>query len=281
MYGFTSCLLFSIESQHTVGYGVRAPTEECPEAIFVNSVQCMLGDILRTIITGVIFAKITLPKRRTETLLFSRYAVVCLKDGILCMQFRVGDLRKNLLVDAEVKAILLRTTKTREGEVLHQNQTVLKTYVDDCVGNLHFIFPMTIVHKIDETSPFFRMSPSNLSNKNLEIVVILEGVNESTGQSVQARTSYTAREIFWGRKFEQILSYDPVEEEYNVDFSKFDDIIPAFTPLCSAQHLKENFVQHQLSLQMFNGGSNLTPGDWSSKSSVSSEYAVEKAAKNN
>ena len=31
--------IFSVETQHTIGYGGRQTTEECPEAIFIMSVQ--------------------------------------------------------------------------------------------------------------------------------------------------------------------------------------------------------------------------------------------------
>ena len=36
---FTTAFLFSVETQHTIGYGGRQTTEECPEAIFIMSVQ--------------------------------------------------------------------------------------------------------------------------------------------------------------------------------------------------------------------------------------------------
>lgn len=31
VYDFTSAILFSIETQHTIGYGLRVPTNKCPE----------------------------------------------------------------------------------------------------------------------------------------------------------------------------------------------------------------------------------------------------------
>ena len=37
--GFPSCFLFSLETQHTIGYGSRHTTTECPEAVLVTSVQ--------------------------------------------------------------------------------------------------------------------------------------------------------------------------------------------------------------------------------------------------
>jgi len=36
---FLSAFLFSLETQHTIGYGHRYVTEECPEAIFMLCLQ--------------------------------------------------------------------------------------------------------------------------------------------------------------------------------------------------------------------------------------------------
>ena len=37
--GFASCFLFSLETQHTIGYGSRQTTTECPDAMIVVSLQ--------------------------------------------------------------------------------------------------------------------------------------------------------------------------------------------------------------------------------------------------
>ena len=39
--GFASCFLFSLETQHTIGYGSRQTTTKCPDAMLVVSVQVM------------------------------------------------------------------------------------------------------------------------------------------------------------------------------------------------------------------------------------------------
>ena len=41
---------------------------------------------------------------------------------------------------------------------------------------------MTIVHKIDENSPLYELGASDLKEEEFEIVVLLEGVIESTGE---------------------------------------------------------------------------------------------------
>lgn len=56
---------------------MRTTTEECPEAIFVMCFQSIYGVFVQAFMVGIVFAKMTRPKQRTQTLLFSKYAVVC------------------------------------------------------------------------------------------------------------------------------------------------------------------------------------------------------------
>ncbi|XP_044272328.1 ATP-sensitive inward rectifier potassium channel 12-like isoform X2 [Tribolium madens] len=239
IHSFTSCYLFSIETQHTIGYGVRTTTEECPEAIFIMSMQSIIGMMIQAFMVGIVFAKMTRPKLRTQTLLFSRNAVICQREGHLCLMFRVGDMRKSHIIGASIRAQLIRARKTKEGEVLSNFQTELSVSADGCDNNLFFIWPMTITHKIDEESPLYHLSASDMLQDKFEIVVILEGTVESTGQTTQARSSYLATEILWGHRFEPVVSYNKDRQGYEVNYSKFDNTYPVDTPLCSGAELAE------------------------------------------
>ncbi|XP_061377318.1 G protein-activated inward rectifier potassium channel 3-like isoform X4 [Danaus plexippus] len=236
---FTSCFLFSIETQHTIGYGSRTTTEECPEAIFIMCLQSIVGVMIQAFMVGIVFAKMTRPKHRTQTLLFSRYAVVCQRDGELCLMFRVGDLRKSHIIGASVRAQLIRTRTTKEGEVLSHYQTELELNADGCDSNLFFIWPITMVHRINASSPFYGVSAADVLQEKFEIVVILEGTIESTGQTTQARSSYTTSEIMWGHRFVPLVSYNRERQGYEVDYSKFEETSQVDTPLCSAKELDE------------------------------------------
>ncbi|GJQ81862.1 hypothetical protein Trydic_g9888 [Trypoxylus dichotomus] len=235
---FTSCFLFSIETQHTIGYGSRATTEECPEAIFVMCLQSIAGVMIQAFMVGIVFAKMTRPKHRTQTLLFSKNAVICQRDGLLCLMFRVGDMRKSHIIGASIRAQLIRPKTTKEGETLNQYQTELSVSADGCDGDLFFIWPMTIVHKIDSNSPLYHLSPRNFLNEQFEIVVILEGTIESTGQTTQARSSYIANEVLWGHRFEPVVCYSKDRRGYEVNYSKFDNVLEVDTPLCSGYELQ-------------------------------------------
>ncbi|XP_045497317.1 G protein-activated inward rectifier potassium channel 3-like isoform X1 [Colias croceus] len=239
IYDFTSCFLFSIETQHTIGYGSRTTTEECPEAIFIMCLQSIVGVMIQAFMVGIVFAKMTRPKHRTQTLLFSKHAVICQRDGELSLMFRVGDLRKSHIIGASVRAQLIRSRTTKEGEVLSHYQTELELNADGCDSNLFFIWPITMVHKINASSPFYGVSAADVLQERFEIVVVLEGTIESTGQTTQARSSYTTSEIMWGHRFVPLVSYNRERQGYEVDYSKFDETTQVDTPLCSAKELDE------------------------------------------
>ncbi|RZC33394.1 ATP-sensitive inward rectifier potassium channel 11, partial [Asbolus verrucosus] len=239
IHGFASCFLFSIETQHTVGYGIKATTDECPEAIFVNAVQCIIGFIMQGIMAVIIFSKMTLPRLRSQTLLFSKNAVICPRNNQLCFMFRMGDMRKNHIIDANVRAYYVRSERTIEGEILDHHQIELPLMVDGCKTGLFFNWPLVVFHRIDKNSPLYYLVPSDLNQDRFEIVVLLEGTTQSTGQMTQARTSYVPSEIKWGKKFEVLLNFNYDRREYEADFSKFDELLPISTPLCCAAYIEE------------------------------------------
>ncbi|XP_011138850.1 uncharacterized protein LOC105182829 isoform X2 [Harpegnathos saltator] len=247
IFSFTSCFLFSIETQHTIGYGSRSTTEECPEAIFVMCIQSIAGVMIQAFMVGIVFAKMTRPKQRTQTLLFSRNAVICQRDGELCLMFRVGDMRKSHIIGATVRAQLIRNRTTKEGEILSQNQQELIVGTDGQNGDLFFIWPTTIIHRINEESPFYNMSAEDMLTDRFEVVLILEGTIESTGQTTQARSSYLPQEILWGHRFDPMVSYSKERQGYEVDYSLFDSTTQVDTPLCSGKELAEFYrVQDDL-----------------------------------
>lgn len=239
VYGFASCFLFSIETQHTIGYGARYTTEECPEAIFVMCIQSIIGVMIQAFMVGVVFSKLTRPKMRAQTLLFSRSAAICQRDGQLCLMFRVGDMRKSHIIDARIRAQMIRMRVTDEGEIMPYYQHELRCGVDHDESDLFLIWPMTIVHKITPDSPLYNISAADLLKEKFEIVVILEGTVESTSMTTQARSSYLPSEIKWGHRFEPLVTFRKDSGQYAVDYSLFNNTYEVDTPLCSSRDLDE------------------------------------------
>ncbi|KAH9186575.1 hypothetical protein AeNC1_011451 [Aphanomyces euteiches] len=67
----------------------------------------------------------------------------------------------------------------------------------------------------------------HLAQSELEVVVILEGTDSTTGNTMQARFSYTSHDIKWHHTFARCVSRHPTTNGALVDFDKFHDLSPA------------------------------------------------------
>lgn len=181
--------------------------------------------------------------------MFSKYATVCLRDDQMCLTFRVGDVRsKSHIIGATIRASLVSQKLTNEGEIIPFYHHQLDVKIDDARNNLLLIWPLTIVHIIDRDSLFYEMNSEQLANFKFEIITVIEGTVESTGQSIQVRTSYLPSEVKWGYRFEPIIStqgYGPYAQTI-IDYNKFNKILPVETPMCSAkeyEHFKFKMIR--------------------------------------
>ncbi|XP_041832912.1 ATP-sensitive inward rectifier potassium channel 8 [Melanotaenia boesemani] len=234
---FTSAFLFSIEVQVTIGFGGRMITEQCLTAITVLILQNIVGLIINAVMLGCIFIKTAQSKRRAETLIFSRHAVIAVRNNRLCFMIRIGDLRKSMIIGATVRLQVVRKTTTPEGEVIPIHQIDVQTESAVASNNLFLLAPLIVCHVIDKNSPLYDLSAMELQCSDLEVIVILEGVVETTGITTQARTSYVSEEIQWGHRFVPIVTEE--EGVYSVDYSKFGNTVKVATPCCSARELDE------------------------------------------
>ncbi|KAL2093709.1 hypothetical protein ACEWY4_011021 [Coilia grayii] len=246
---FSSAFLFSIEVQVTIGFGGRMITEECVSAIVILIVQNIVGLVINAIMLGCIFMKTAQAKRRAETLIFSKHAVIGFRNGKLCFMIRIGDLRKSMIISAAVRMQVVRKTTTNEGEVVPLDQIDIQ--MDNPIGTngIFLVSPLIICHIIDKNSPLYEMSAEDLQNENIEVIVVLEGVVETTGITTQARTSYLPDEILWGQRFVSTVSEE--DGVYAVDYSKFGNTVKVPTPVCSAKQLEEGGGLEMFRLQDF------------------------------
>ncbi|XP_051788301.1 G protein-activated inward rectifier potassium channel 4 isoform X1 [Erpetoichthys calabaricus] len=232
---FVSAFLFSIETETTIGYGHRVITENCPEGIILLLIQAIIGSIVNALMVGCMFVKISQPKKRAETLMFSNKAVISARDNKLCLMFRVGDLRNSHIVEASIRAKLIKSKQTKEGEFIPLNQTDINVGFDTGDDRLFLVSPLIICHEINEKSPFWEYSKAQMEKEEFEIVVILEGMVEATGMTCQARSSYLDTEVLWGYRFTPVLTLE--KGFYEVDYNSFHDVFETHTPFCSAKDL--------------------------------------------
>ncbi|XP_029461374.1 G protein-activated inward rectifier potassium channel 1 isoform X1 [Rhinatrema bivittatum] len=237
VYNFPSAFLFFIETEATIGYGFRYITDKCPEGIILFLFQSILGSIVDAFLIGCMFIKMSQPKKRAETLMFSEHAVISMRDGKLTLMFRVGNLRNSHMVSAQIRCKLLKSRQTPEGEFLPLDQLELDVGFSTGADQLFLVSPLTICHVIDAKSPFYDLSQRSMQTEQFEIVVILEGIVETTGMTCQARTSYTEDEVLWGHRFFPVISLE--EGFFKVDYSQFHATFEVPTPPYSVKEQEE------------------------------------------
>lgn len=158
VHDFTSALLYSVETQHTIGYGLRHITEECSFAIIFLMLQSCFGIFVQGLVAGVVFAKISRPSKRKRTIIFSHNAVVSERDGKLCFMFKLANIRISQLSDAKIKIIMIKSRRTDEGEFIPFQSYDMKVG-HNWSGNdsVFFPWPKTVEHVIDEESPLYEI----------------------------------------------------------------------------------------------------------------------------
>lgn len=226
--GFTGAFMFSMETQATIGYGFRGMTENCMVAIAVVTVQDIFSCLLDTIVIGIVVAKMASARKRAQTVGFSSCAVVNLRDGVLCLSWRLGDLRGNHILEGAVKATLVRYRKQPLGYVV-------MLYQDLDIQNRDIVLatPATIIHKMEPGSPLYSLGPEDLLEDHFELVVSFTYTGDSTGMLHQTRISYTPGDIRWGQQFRDMLKVG--RKCYKVDYSLFNETTWVPVPLLSAE----------------------------------------------
>ncbi|CAF1065338.1 unnamed protein product [Didymodactylos carnosus] len=239
VHSFAGIVLFSIETQQTIGYGTRSVNENCHFGVFLIMVQSSIGVLIQSFVVGLVFAKISRPRLRAETLLWSKHAIMCLRDGSYTLQCRVGDMRKSFLVEAHVRMYMIKKRITKEGEEIPLNTYDMNVGYDTGTDRIFLIRPLIIQHTINEKSPLWNMSKDDLMKERFEIVVLLEGVVEATGMTTQARISYLPSEVIWGCRFESLVTFEKGRGQYRVDYTKFNHIYSVQMPNVSAKEMSK------------------------------------------
>ena len=79
---------------------------------------------------GLVFSKLSRPRNRSKTIIFSNQAVVTKRNDRLCLIIRIGDLRDdNFILGTQISAKLLRRRTSVEGEVYQVDMMLVNVSV--------------------------------------------------------------------------------------------------------------------------------------------------------
>ena len=213
---YADAFYFSIQTMATIGYGKFVPADTYTHfLVFIESVAGLLWTALTT---GLIFARFARP---TARILFSRVAVVGVRDGVQSLVFRLANERSNHVVEAQLRVTLFRTEMTLEGE------RVRRYYDLPLVRNQspQFIMTWTAVHPITESSLLYGKTKEALLADEVEILVTFVGLDNTFAQTVHARHSYAIDDLRWNERLKDLFCTDANGRRY-VDFHVFHETFP-------------------------------------------------------
>jgi inward rectifier potassium channel len=208
---------FSVQTMATIGYGAMAPTT--PLGHFLVLIEALIGMFTTAVVTGITFAKFARP---TARILFCKNAVICPRDGVPHLMFRMANWRHNQVSEVQVRVVLLVTEKTREGESLRR-QIELPLAQNRSV---FFVLTFNVMHQINEQSPFFGPNAMhNLKEKSAQIWLSMTGYDETLAQNISARQLYELSDIVQEHRFADVMTVLP-NGARQIDYNKFNELIP-------------------------------------------------------
>jgi inward rectifier potassium channel len=214
---FEDAFFFSVQTMSTIGYGRMVPTSTFANAVV--TMEALFGLVTLALGTSLMFSKFSQPRARV---LFSRNAVVSVRDGVEVLMVRLANERTTGLVEAQLRLVLVRDETTLEGEAVRRFYSLPLARAASAV----FALSWTAIHVIDETSPLFGETPESLRASRADVVASLVGIEEATAQQVHARYAWKADDILFDHRFQDILMVLP-DGRRQLDYGRFHEIEPA------------------------------------------------------
>ncbi len=199
MSSFENAFFFSVHTLTTVGYGNIYPVGGWTNA--TSAAEAATGLMVFAVITGLLYGRFSRPSAR---FLFSNRALIAPYQDGNSLQFRLANARDNVLLNVEAR-VLLMTVETRDSQLK-------RNFIDLNLERRHvYFFPLTwtVVHPIDPDSPLYGKTLEDLAKTATEILILIQGFDDTFSQLVHAQYSYRHDEIIWGAKFVPAFSVDP------------------------------------------------------------------------
>lgn len=213
---FGHAFFFSVQTFATIGYGHIVPNGTASN--LVVTVEALVGLMYQALATGLLFARFARP---TASILFSRRAIIAPYGNGRALMFRiVNRRRRNEIIELEAQVLFSALQPDERGGTVRRYTTLALE------RNKVTFFPLswTIVHPIDEASPFFDATPAGLESQQAEILVLLSGTDETFEQTVHARSSYRADEILWNARFASMFVQTDARSRVSVDVRRIHEI---------------------------------------------------------
>jgi inward rectifier potassium channel len=210
---FANAFFFSVHTLTTVGYGNVYP--EGVGANTISALEAATGLMVFAIATGLLYGRFSRPSAR---LIYSKNALIAPYQDGTSLQFRITNARRNVLINMQARIVLM-TVDSSNGELS-------RNFIDlplERRSIYFFALTWTVVHPIDAASPFFGKSREDLARLAAELLILIEGFDDTFSQVVHSMYSYRHDEIVWGAQFIPAFKIDS-KGDLVVEVDRIDDM---------------------------------------------------------
>ena len=187
-------------------------------------IEVLCALLMQASLLGLVFARFSAPGARASAIRFSSI-LACFRgsDGMRRLAFRVANVRKHQVLQPEVRMLLLHKEKLSNGKQEYRYHELALNHISGG-HQLWLGVPSIVSHTIDPSSPLWGVSRAQLEKNTdeIEFVVLLDGIDETTSTVLQARHSYSPANIQWNREFAGVLQRSQRTGSLGADFSCFD-----------------------------------------------------------
>ncbi|HTM20275.1 MAG TPA: ion channel [Kofleriaceae bacterium] len=214
-HSFADDFYFSAHTLGTIGYGSMYPQTTAANLLVIA--ESVVGLLATAVATGLVFTKFSHAAGRVA---FTREIVIAPVDGVPTLMVRLGNERGNQIVDTRFRMMYSRTEVTREGVTLYRMYDLRLVRERAPV----LARSWTVMHRIEADSPLFGQTPADLKRQEAEIIIMVVGLDDTTGQTTHAVKRYLDPDIRWGARHADILTDTP-DGNMELDLRKFHDTI--------------------------------------------------------
>lgn len=197
---FVAAFYFSSQTFTTVGYGAIAPRGSLTS--FVAAMEAFVGLIAFAIATGLIYGRFSRPSTKIA---FSHNVIITPFNGKMALMFKMVNQRNSVLLNTKVDVLLSMAEENEQKEILTRQYYNLPLQTDFV---RYFPLTWTIVHEIDEESPLFGLSISDIKCRLAELLILVETFDETYSQSVIKKHSFADHQWVTGVKFKRNFHAD-------------------------------------------------------------------------
>jgi inward rectifier potassium channel len=213
---FRDAFFFSVQTMGTIGYGAMFPDSTAANVVVVA--ESLVSLLLTALATGLVFAKFS---RSTARFVFSRRAVISPLNGVPTLAFRLGNQRGNQIVDAKIRLVMIRTEQLADGGTFYRMLDLVPTRA----RALSLSRSWNVLHLIDASSPLAGETPTSAAAKEIELQVMVIGIDDTSMQTVHTSHRYFAKDILWGARMADVLI--EIDNSHLVlDLRRFHDVEP-------------------------------------------------------